>query len=172
MPHPAPQGREPAGCNRQYPRPDPGLPDHCNHESMQPRRTPPHRDASPRDATDNTPGRIQGSRITAIMNPCNHAASHPTGARALGMQQTIPQAETKAPRLLLSRIHATMLHPAPHGASPRVMTATRPSRNRAPQLLLSRIPGNQAHLAHGMSPVATGSGGPSGLEDSPHFLAR
>ncbi|HOU61691.1 MAG TPA: hypothetical protein PK105_07975 [Rectinema sp.] len=33
-------------------------------------------------------------------------------------------------------------------------------------------PCDRSHLAHGMSPVATGSGGPSGLEDSPYTIAR
>ena len=114
-PHPAPQGREPSGNNRYYPKPDPGLFDHCQHESMQPCRIPPHRGASPRGTTDIIPSRTQGSLITASMNPCNHAASRLTGARALGEQQILPQAESRAPKLLPARIQITMPHPAPKG---------------------------------------------------------
>ena len=35
MRHPAPRGREPSGCDRHSPKPDPGLPEYCYHESMQ-----------------------------------------------------------------------------------------------------------------------------------------
>lgn len=35
MPHPAPKGREPSGGDRQYPKPEPRLADHCHHKSIQ-----------------------------------------------------------------------------------------------------------------------------------------
>ena len=47
-----------------------------------------------------------------------------------------------------------------------------PRRNQGSMITIITNPCDHAHLAHGMSPVATGSGGPSGLEDSPHSLAR
>ena len=53
-----------------------------------------------------------------FMIPCNHAPSRPQGARALGERQTLTKAGSRAPRLLLSRIHATMLHLAPQGREP------------------------------------------------------
>lgn len=55
---------------------------------------------------------------TAIPNPRNQAASCPKGARALGKQQTLPQAGTRAPESLPARIHAAMPHPAPQGREP------------------------------------------------------
>jgi len=42
-----------------------------------------------------------------------------------------------------------------------------PRRNQGSMITIITNPCDHAHLAHGMSPVATGSGGPSGLEDSP-----
>ena len=72
---------------------------YCYHESKATTRHLANRSASPREAADITLRLMQGSRITASTNPCDHA--------------------------------------------------------------------HLAHLAHGMSPVAMGSGGPSGLEDSP-----
>ena len=44
--------------------------------------------------------------------PANHAASPPQRARALGMQQTLPQAGSRAPGSLPSQIHATVPQPA------------------------------------------------------------
>ena len=65
-----------------------------------------------------------------------------------------------------------MAHPGPRGASPRDSSRHYPRPE----------PGLLDHCQHesvrpclpspGMSPVATGSGGPSGLEDSLHSLAR
>ena len=145
MPHPAPQGREPSGSDRHYPKSEPGLPDYCYHESRQPCGIPPPRGASPRDATGITPSRNQGSLITAITNPGNHAASRPTGARALGKRQTLPQAGTRAPELLLSRIPGNHAPSRPtRGASPRETTDINPSRNQGSRITASTNPGNHA----------------------------
>lgn len=38
-----------------------------------------------------------GSLITAVTNPCNHAASRPKWAQALGMQQALAQAGSGLP---------------------------------------------------------------------------
>ena len=97
MPHPALRGYETSGDKSHYPKPEPGLPNYCQHESTQPCPTPPPRGASPREVTDIILSQNQGSLITASMNPRQPC------------------------------------QPCP-----------------------------------GMSPVATGSGGPSGLEDSPY----
>ena len=83
-----------------------------------------------------------------------------------------PQAGTMTPRLLLSRIHATMPHPVPQGREPSGFNRHYPKPDQGSLITTITNPCDHAHLAHGMFPVATGSGGPSGLEDSPHVLAR
>jgi len=61
----------------------------------------------------------------------------------------------------------------PHrGVSPREATYIILRRNQGSQITAITNPCDHVHLSHDMSPVATGSGGPSGLEDSPHSLAR
>jgi len=58
-----------------------GRPDNCHPKSMQPCPIPP-KGASPREATDITLRRNQGSLIRIITNPSNHAASRPKWLRA------------------------------------------------------------------------------------------
>jgi hypothetical protein len=65
-----------------------------------------------------------------------------------------------------------MLHPAPQGREPSGGNRHCPKPEQGSQITAITNPCDHVHLSHDMSPVATGSGGPSGLEDSPHFLAR
>lgn len=44
-----PKGRKLSRSHRHYPKPDPGYPNYCNHQSMQPRPIPRHRGASHRE---------------------------------------------------------------------------------------------------------------------------
>ncbi len=62
IPHHVPQVREPSGCNRHFPMPEPGLHDYCYHESRQPCGIPAPRGASPWDVTDITLRWNQASR--------------------------------------------------------------------------------------------------------------
>jgi hypothetical protein len=78
----------------------------------------------------------------------------------------------KGPAISVSRIQATTLHPYHRCASPRVANDITPRRNQGSQIAAITNPCDNAYLAHGMSPVDTGSGGPYSLEDSPHSLAR
>ena len=89
MPHPAPQGREPSGSDIHHPKTEPGLPNYCQHESRQLCRIQPHKGPSPREATYIILRRNQGSQITASTNRWNHAASRPTGVRAIGIAADI-----------------------------------------------------------------------------------
>ena len=57
-------------------------------------------------------------------------------------------------------------------ASPRVAKDTIPSRDRGSQITAITIPCDHAHLTHGMSPVATGSGGRPALRTAPFSRAR
>ena len=47
-----------------------------------------------------------------------------------------------------------------------------PRRNQGSMITIITYPCDHTHLVHSMSPVATGSEGPSGLKDSPHAFAR
>lgn len=55
-----------------------------------------------------------------FLGSSNLACILPKGARALGQRQALPQAGTRAPELLLSRIQAGMPHPAQQGREPSV----------------------------------------------------
>ena len=127
---------------------------------------PAPRGPSPRDATDIILRRNQGSQITASTNQGNYAASSPKGARALGMRQTLSQAGTRAPRLLLSRIQATMPHPAPKGREPS--GDSRHDPRLAPRLPIVAItnPCDHVYLAHECPPWPRGQEGPSGLGET------
>jgi len=98
MPHPATQGRETSGGNRHSPRPEPGLPNYCQHEYQATKPHPdPHRGASHRESIDINPSRIQGSWITASTNPCNHAASGPPqGREPSGTNRHYPKSDPGA----------------------------------------------------------------------------
>ncbi len=232
MPHPGPQGREPSGGSRHYPKTEPWLPDCCYHESRQPCPIPFQGGASPRVTADTIPGRHQGSQIAAITNPCDHVylaqecppwprgqggrpalRTAPMSSRAkTGNARGVPISEAYcAVRRFTSppgndrcypgwiqgaaitiitnlnwsccsidgehgrpdNCHYESTQPCPippqGGASPRAETTdTRPSWNQGYRIAASTNPCDHAQLAHSMYPVATGSGGPSGLEDSPY----
>lgn len=51
--------------------------------------------ASPLETTNTGTSWNEGSLITAITNPRNHAASRPKGGRALGRRQALSQAGTR-----------------------------------------------------------------------------
>jgi len=82
----------------------------------------PHRGASPREVTDITPSRNQGSQIPPSTNPrqpcCIRA---PTGARAIGKQQTLSQADLGLQNFCYHESMQPRRIPPQGGASPREM---------------------------------------------------
>ena len=119
MPHPAPQGPEPSGCDRHYPRPEPGLPDYCYHESRQLCRIQPQRGASPRDSSRHYPRPEPG-----LPDYCQHESMKPCripphrGASHRDSSRHYPRPEPGLLNYLPARIHATMPHPAPQVREP------------------------------------------------------